>query len=326
MQQYSDQELCQLGQEVITTEIRSLQPLINRIDHNFIQAIKILLSCKGRIVVTGMGKSGHIGNKIAATMASTGSPAFFVHPGEAGHGDLGMIQSDDVVLAISYSGNSSEILTLTPHFNHLKVPLITMTGSPNSELARQSVAHLDISITQEACPLGLAPTSSTTATLVMGDALAVTLLKARGFTEKDFAFSHPSGRLGRRLLLEVTDLMHTGTEIPKVSSGVSLSDALLEISDKRLGMTTIIDHQDRLLGIFTDGDLRRTLHKNIDINSAPIDDVMGKSPKTVCAKMLAIDCLHLMEESKITSLVVTDEKKQVCGVIHMHDLLQAGLL
>lgn len=326
MQQYSDLELCQLGQEVITTEIRSLQPLIERIDGNFVKAIKLLLSCSGRIVVTGMGKSGHIGSKIAATMASTGSPAFFVHPGEAGHGDLGMIQPDDVVLAISYSGNSSEILTLTPHFHHLQVPLISMTGSPNSELARQSVAHLDISVAQEACPLGLAPTSSTTATLVMGDALAVTLLKARGFTEKDFAFSHPSGRLGRRLLLEVSDLMHTGDEIPKVASGVSLSTALLEMSDKRLGMTTITGDNDTLLGIFTDGDLRRTLHKGIDIKSATIDTVMGRQPKTVSKNMLAIDCLHLMEESKITSLVVTDDAQHLCGVIHMHDLLQAGLL
>ncbi|ALA24120.1 arabinose-5-phosphate isomerase [Piscirickettsia salmonis] len=326
MQQYSDQELCELGQEVINTEIQSLQPLIDRIGRDFVQAIKTLLHCQGRIIVTGMGKSGHIGNKIAATMASTGTPAFFVHPGEAGHGDLGMIQANDVVLAISYSGNSSEILTLTPHFHHLNVPLITMTGNPNSELAHQSIAHLDISVAQEACPLGLAPTSSTTATLVMGDALAITLLKARGFTEQDFALSHPLGRLGRRLLLKVADLMHTGDQVPSVGPQVSLSAALLEISNKRLGMTTVANSDYQLLGIFTDGDLRRALQHSININTTSIDSVMGTNPKTISPDMLAIDCLQLMEESKITSLVVTDHAKHIRGVIHMHDLLQAGLL
>ncbi|MDX1453449.1 MAG: KpsF/GutQ family sugar-phosphate isomerase, partial [Oleiphilaceae bacterium] len=300
--------------------------LLNRIGQDFEQACELIRACKGRVVVTGMGKSGHIANKIAATLASTGTPAFFVHPGEASHGDLGMITPQDTVLAISNSGNTSEIATILPLIKRMGAPLISMTGNPESILAKQADINLDISIEQEACPLGLAPTSSTTVTLVMGDALAVALLEAKGFSAEDFAFSHPGGSLGRKLLLKVADIMHTGERIPKVQSGTLLSQGLLEISAKGLGMTAIIDNNQRLVGLFTDGDLRRAFDQQIDILSTTIDEVMTRNCKTISADALAVEALNLMEQNKITGLLVTDERDHLVGAIHMHDLLRAGVI
>ena len=284
------------------------------------------MKCTGRVVVTGMGKSGHIGNKIAATLASTGTPSFFVHPGEASHGDMGMITSQDVVIAISNSGNTSEVVTILPLIKRMGAPLISMTGNANSTLAREAIANLDVSVQVEACPLGLAPTSSTTATLVMGDALAVALLEARGFSAEDFAFSHPGGSLGRRLLLRVSDIMHTGDRIPVVSESTPLSGALLEISRKGLGMTTVVDDQGALTGIFTDGDLRRTLDRSVDIHNTPIHEVMTRHGKTIQADHLAAEALNVMEEMKINALPVTDENGALTGAINMHDLLRAGVI
>jgi arabinose-5-phosphate isomerase len=282
--------------------------------------------CKGRVVVTGMGKSGHIAKKIAATLASTGTPAFFVHPGEASHGDLGMITNNDVVLAISNSGNTAEIVTILPLIKRMGIPLISMTGNPGSILAKQSNINLDVSITQEACPLGLAPTSSTTVTLVMGDALAVALLESKNFSEQDFAFSHPGGSLGRRLILTVADLMHTGDRIPTVKSGTLLSDGLLEISEKGLGLTAILNKQGKLAGLFTDGDLRRTFDAKLDLLTTTIDDVMTTECKTITAEILAAEALSIMEQNKITGLLVTNSKQEVIGALHMHDLLRAGVI
>jgi arabinose-5-phosphate isomerase len=285
-----------------------------------------MLACTGRIVVTGMGKSGHIGSKIAATLASTGSPAFFVHPGEASHGDLGMITSKDVVLALSNSGNTTEILTIVPIIKRLGVPLISMTGNPGSPLATEATVNLDVGVENEACPLGLAPTSSTTVALVMGDALAVALLDARGFTEEDFALSHPGGSLGRRLLLHVSDIMHTGNSMPRVPPDATISQALLEMSSKGLGMTAIVDKGDRALGIFTDGDLRRTLDKNIDLQQTTIDQVMTGDCKTVEANDLAAEVLKLMEDHKINGALVTNKDGKLIGALNMHDLLRAGVV
>jgi len=310
----------------IRIERSAIEALEGRIDGQFSRACEIILACKGRVVVTGMGKSGHIGNKIAATLASTGTPSFFVHPGEASHGDLGMITSQDVVIAISNSGSTAEVVTIIPLIKRMGAPLISMTGNPESVLAREAEAHLDVHVAEEACPLGLAPTASTTATLVMGDALAVALLEARGFSAEDFAFSHPGGALGRRLLLRVSDIMHTGDQIPVVREGTLLREALIEISRKGLGMTTVVNDEGRLTGVFTDGDLRRTLDRAVDIHTTPIEAVMTRNGKTIGAEHLAAEALNIMEGMKINALPVTDDAGELVGAINMHDLLRAGVI
>jgi arabinose-5-phosphate isomerase len=273
-----------------------------------------------------MGKSGHIGNKIAATLASTGTPAFFVHPGEASHGDLGMITKNDVVLALSNSGNTAELVTLLPLIKRLDIPLISMTGDDNSALAKAAYANLDVSVLSEACPLNLAPTTSTTVTLVMGDALAIALLESRGFTAEDFAFSHPAGALGRKLLLRVSDIMHADQEVPRVKPETVLQNALLEMTEKGFGMTTIVDDQGRLLGVFTDGDIRRVIDSKTDLSTALIKDVMSSNPKTINQDILAAEALNIMEQSSITAVIVENEDKQPVGVVHMHDILRAGVI
>lgn len=313
------------GLRTVQTEHSAIGALNDRIDHNFTKACELMLNCSGRIIVTGMGKSGHIGKKIAATLASTGTPAFFVHPGEASHGDLGMITKQDLVLAISYSGSSNEILTLLPLLKRSGIKIISMTGNPTSVLADIAEAHLNIAVAMEACPLDLAPTASTTATLVMGDALAIALLEARGFTEEDFAFSHPGGALGRKLLLRVADIMHTGDKIPRVQNTATLSQALLVMTEKSFGMTTVIDNNQELVGIFTDGDLRRCIDKGISAQSTLISEVMNLKPKTVSDKILAAEALKIMEDLKITTLVVHSEHSRLAGVLHLHDLLRAGV-
>ncbi|MGH8459485.1 MAG: KpsF/GutQ family sugar-phosphate isomerase, partial [Nevskiales bacterium] len=320
------ERLKKLGRAVVDTENRAVSALTGRIDGHFVRACELMLGCQGRVVVLGMGKSGHIGSKIAATLASTGTPAFFVHPGEASHGDLGMITPKDVVLAISYSGSTTEILLLLPMLKRMGVGLISMTGKTDSALAKAADVHIDVSVAEEACPLNLAPTASTTATLVMGDALAVALLEARGFTEADFAQSHPGGALGRRLLLHVADIMHTGSDIPVVGPDTPLREALLEMTRKRLGMTAIADGDGRLLGIFTDGDLRRALDRDIDVRKASIGEVMTANCKTARAGMLAAEAVRLMETHKINALAVVDEQQRLTGALNMHDLLRAGVV
>ncbi|MEQ1440727.1 KpsF/GutQ family sugar-phosphate isomerase [Fontimonas sp. SYSU GA230001] len=315
-----------LGRRALEIERDAVSALLERVDDSFARACRIMLGCTGRIVVTGMGKSGHIGGKLAATLASTGTPAFFVHPGEASHGDLGMITRQDVVLAISYSGETAEIVTLLPLFKRMQAPLIAMTGKPRSTLAQAAEVHIDVSVAQEACPLNLAPTASTTATLAMGDALAVALLEARGFTPEDFAMSHPGGSLGRRLLLKITDVMHTGDRLPIVSADTPLSAALLEMTRKGLGMTAIVGAQREVLGVFTDGDLRRVLDQGIDVRSATIAEVMTRGGKSVRADQLAAEAVALMEKHKITALLVKDDDQRLIGVVHMHDLLRAGVV
>ncbi|WP_333982683.1 KpsF/GutQ family sugar-phosphate isomerase [Ectopseudomonas khazarica] len=310
----------------IRLEIEAVQELLPRIDADFVKACELILDCKGRVVVVGMGKSGHIGNKIAATLASTGTTAFFVHPAEASHGDMGMITRDDIVLALSNSGSTAEIVTLLPLIKRLGIRLISMTGNPNSPLAQAAEVNLDASVSQEACPLNLAPTSSTTASLVLGDALAIALLEARGFTAEDFAFSHPGGALGRRLLLKVENVMHKGDALPCVQRGTSLRDALLEMTQKGLGMTVVLENDGRLAGIFTDGDLRRTLDKGIDVRQALIDEVMTPHGKTARAEMLAAEALKIMEDHKINALVVVDDQDNPVGALNMHDLLRAGVM
>jgi len=322
-------KVAQLAKAVIKTETRAAEKLLERIDDAFTDAIDAMLHCKGRVVVLGMGKSGHIGNKIAATLASTGTPAFFVHPGEASHGDLGMITAQDVVLALSNSGETDEILTILPLIKRLNAPLIAMTGNPQSRLAKESDFHIDVSVEKEACPLGLAPTSSTTTTLVMGDALAIALLESRGFTEADFALSHPGGRLGKRLLLHVEDIMFSGDDVPKVSVDASLSTALEEMSKKGLGMTTVTDEQDVLLGIFTDGDVRRLLdhdHNEIKISDIKIGDVMSTGCMSINKSKLAAEALQLMESKSINAFPVVDETNKVIGALNMHNLLRAGVV
>jgi arabinose-5-phosphate isomerase len=309
----------------ITIERDAVADLLERIDDSFDRACEIMLNCKGRVVVTGMGKSGHIGNKIAATLASTGTPAMFVHPGEASHGDLGMITPQDVVLALSNSGSTAEVVTLLPLLKRMDTPLISMTGKPDSILAQAAEVSIDASIREEACPLDLAPTSSTTVALVLGDAMAIALLEARGFTAEDFAFSHPGGALGRRLLLMVKDVMHTDGEIPKVSESTALSKALLEMSIKGMGMTTVVDNNGVLLGVFTDGDLRRAIDHNVDVHDTPIGEVMTHNCKTIHGEMLAAEALHIMDECKISALAVVDENNKPVGAIHLHDLLKAGV-
>lgn len=306
-------------------EIDAVTALKARIDGTFSKACQLMLDCTGRVVVTGMGKSGHIGNKIAATLASTGTPSFFVHPGEASHGDLGMITSQDVVLALSNSGTTSEVLTIVPLIKRMGAKLISMTGNPQSTLAEASEVHLDASVSREACPHDLAPTSSTTVSLVLGDALAVSLLEARGFTPEDFAFSHPGGALGRRLLLKVNDIMSRDGDIPVVHENALIQDALFEMSAKGLGMTTIVDDNNVLLGIFTDGDLRRCLDADHSIKTTPITEVMTIHCKTISADMLAVEALNIMEEKRITGLVVTDAGRHPTGIVHMHHILKAGV-
>lgn len=318
--------LQQMGRKVLEIERDAVAALLPRINGDFARACQIMLGCTGRIVVTGMGKSGHIGSKIAATLASTGTPAFFVHPGEASHGDLGMITRQDVVLALSNSGETVEVLTILPLIKRMGAPLIAMTGKPASTLAKTADVHLDVSVAQEACPLNLAPTASTTATLAMGDALAVALLEARGFTPEDFAMSHPGGSLGRKLLLKISDLMHKGDRLPKVNPDASLTTALLEMTRKGLGMTAIVDDTGTVLGVYTDGDLRRTLEQGVDVRSARIVDVMTKGGKSVKADHLAAEAVQLMEKHKITALLVVDESGKLAGAIHMQDLLRAGVV
>ena len=313
------------GLRTIKMEVEAVGLLSSRVDQQFRIACETILACQGRVIVTGMGKSGHIGNKIAATLASTGTPAFFVHPGEASHGDLGMITKTDVVIAISNSGNTNEIVTLLPLIARLGIPLISMTGDEQSQLAKAACANLDVSVTIEACPLNLAPTTSTTVTLVMGDALAIALLEARGFNAEDFAFSHPSGALGRKLLLRVKDIMHEGDQIPVVSAGKTLQDALIEMTQKGLGMTTIMSDDAKLVGIFTDGDLRRIIDLKVDFAATSVSDVMSADPKTIPQNMLAAEALTIMEKASITALIV-EEEDHITGVLHLHDILRAGVI
>ena len=324
MSQSSD--LIQSAQRTIRLEIQAVEGLLPHIDADFVRACEMILASKGRVVVVGMGKSGHIGNKIAATLASTGTPAFFVHPAEASHGDMGMITRDDVILALSNSGSTAEIVTLLPFIKRLGIKLISLTGNPDSPLAQAAEVNLDARVAQEACPLNLAPTSSTTAALVLGDALAIALLEARGFTAEDFAFSHPGGALGRRLLLKVENVMHAGDDLPQVSRGTLLKDALLEMSHKGLGMTVIVEADGKLAGIFTDGDLRRSLDRNIDVHTTLIDQVMTVHGKTARADMLAAEALKIMEDHKINALVVVDREDRPTGALNMHDLLRAGVM
>ncbi|HIP53293.1 MAG TPA: KpsF/GutQ family sugar-phosphate isomerase [Chromatiales bacterium] len=315
-----------LGLAVLEQEAEAVAALQERIDDSFVHACSHMLHCKGRIVVLGMGKSGHVGGKIAATLASTGSPAFFVHPGEASHGDLGMITAQDVVLALSNSGETGEILTILPLIRRLGVPLIAMTGKPSSTLAVEADVHLDVSVAREACPLGLAPTASTTATLAMGDALAVALLEARGFTAEDFARSHPGGTLGRRLLLHISDIMRTGDAIPRVEQSTPLKEALVEMSRKGLGMTAVLDAEGCLQGIYTDGDLRRTLDRAVDIHATLVEEVMTRNCKTANPDMLAAEALQIMEKNKINALLILDQEGRLAGALNMHDLLRAGVV
>lgn len=325
MKSFSATELIASARRTSRLERAAIKATEQRIDQSFVHACELILQCRGRVVVTGMGKSGHIGHKIAATLASTGTPAFFVHPGEASHGDLGMITREDLVLAISSSGNSTEIITLLPILKRWNIPLIAFTGKHLSPLAQAANVVIDISVESEACPLDLAPTSSTTVTLVMGDALAVALLEARGFTAEDFALSHPGGTLGKRLLLRVEDLMHQGHQIPAVSPHIPLMEALTEMSSKGFGMTTVIDGQENLLGVFTDGDLRRTLDNGQDVRQLTMAQAMSPQPSTVSRTMLAAEALSIMERRKITALIVAEGSGKVCGILHMHDLLRAGL-
>ncbi|WP_041364982.1 KpsF/GutQ family sugar-phosphate isomerase [Methylomonas methanica] len=321
-----DEDLQALAIAVIQTEMKAVAKLADRIDRQFVQACHLLLDCKGRVVVTGMGKSGHIAGKIAATLASTGTPAFFVHPGEASHGDLGMITRQDVVLALSNSGETEEILTILPIIKRLGVPLIAMTGNAESALAKLASVHIDVAVEQEACPLGLAPTSSTTAALVMGDALAVSLLQSKGFTRDDFALSHPGGSLGKRLLLQVSDIMHRDAEVPMVDDSVLVSKALLEMTGKKMGMTAVVDEGRRVMGIFTDGDLRRMLEKNLDVHATRVATVMTRPCTVIASDILAAEAMQIMEAKKINALLVVDENRHLLGALNMHDLLRAGIV
>lgn len=323
---YTDERLADLGRQALAVEIDGLKAQLPRLGGEFARACRICLKCRGRIVVTGMGKSGHIGRKIAATLASTGTPSFFVHAGEASHGDVGMITREDAVLALSNSGETEEILAIVPVIKRLGAPLIALTGNPESSLARNATVHLHIGVPAEACPLNLAPTASTTAALAVGDALAVTLLNARGFTEQDFARSHPKGALGRRLLLHVRDVMRVGEDVPRVSPDTTLADGLLEVTRKGLGMTAVVDPEQRVLGVFTDGDLRRTLDRAADLHATRIAQVMTPHAKTVRGEMLAAEAVLLMDKHRITSLLVVDERGILVGAFNVHDLLRAGVV
>ena len=319
-------DLLALAARVLEIESRAVNELVGRLDETFATACRLCLEIEGRVVVTGMGKSGHIGGKIAATLASTGTPSFFMHPAEASHGDLGMITPHDLLLAVSYSGETDEVLTILPLVKRMGAKLISMTGKPQSTLARVADVHLDVSVSEEACPLNLAPTASTTATLAMGDALAVALLESRGFTAEDFARSHPSGSLGKRLLLRVADVMHTGDEIPAVFAEASLSAGLMEMTRKSLGMTAVTDEAKRLLGIFTDGDLRRALDDQVDVRNTRMDEVMHRGCVTVGPDDMAAEAVRILEERKITGLLVVDEEQRLIGALNVHDLFRAGVM
>jgi arabinose-5-phosphate isomerase len=321
-----NKDLGETARRVLEIEARAIQALTARIGESFTEACQLCLDCEGRVVVTGMGKSGHIAGKIAATLASTGTPAFFVHPAEASHGDLGMITRKDVVIALSNSGETTEIITLLPLLKRHGLTLITFTGKMDSTLAEAAQVVLDIGVDEEACPLNLAPTASTSAALAMGDALAIALLERRGFTPEDFALSHPGGTLGRKLLLRVEDLMHTGDEVPRVSATTSVIEGLMEMTTKGLGMTTVTDAAGKLLGLFTDGDLRRTLDQKIDLHDALMKQVMTKNCKTASPDMLAAEAVHLLEQHKINALVIVDEANQVIGALNIHDLFRAGVM
>lgn len=320
------EHLLSLARQVFDIEADAVRNLSARLDDNFIRAVQLMLECRGRVVVTGMGKSGHIGGKIAATLASTGTPAFFVHPGEASHGDLGMIAHDDVVLALSNSGESSEILSIVPLIKRRGAKLVAMTGNTSSTLAREADAHLDASVDKEACPLNLAPTASTTAALALGDALAVALLDARGFSADDFARTHPGGSLGRRLLIHVRDIMHSGNALPVIAIDVPLKTALLEMTTKGLGMTAVVDARGKVAGVFTDGDLRRALEHALDLHQSQVRDLMTQNPKTIHQDELAVSAVEKMETLKINGLLVVDDNDLLIGALNMHDLLQAGVV
>ena len=321
------QLICDIAKDTILTEIAALQRLPEQIIGNdFVAACELFLKSKGRVIVLGMGKSGHIGRKIAATLASTGTPSFFVHPAEANHGDIGMITSEDVMLMISYSGETKEILSLIPNLRLLKTPIISITGNPKSTLAKLSKINLNVNVGEEACPMGLAPTSSTTATLVLGDALAISLLQARGFTPKDFALFHPGGALGKKLLLQVNDIMYKDEQLPIVCESCTVDKALLEVTQKSLGVTLVVDDEEMITGIFTDGDLRRTLDKGYDIRSTTMHTVMTREFRKIKADMLASKALQIMKQNKITSLAVTDKQEKPVGLLHMHALLRSGVI
>jgi arabinose-5-phosphate isomerase len=322
----SPAQLTARGRRVLATEAAAVAALVDRLGEPFARACELLLACEGRVVVTGMGKSGHVGNKVAATLASTGTPSFFLHPAEASHGDIGMITARDAVIALSNSGETEELLTILPLLKRLAVPLIALTGNEASTLARYATVTLDVSVPEEACPLNLAPTASTTAALAMGDALAVAVLEARGFTEEDFARSHPGGSLGRRLLLHVEEVMRRGAELPAVGPDTPLSAGLLEMSRKGLGMTTIVDGHRRVLGIFTDGDLRRALDRQLDVHATPMCEVMTAGGKVARPRMLAAEAVHMMEEHRITALPVVDDDGVLVGALNVHDLLRAGVM
>lgn len=316
----------ELGREVLKIEAAAVQTLSERLDDTFLHALDLILGCEGRVIVSGMGKSGHIARKIAATMASTGTPAYFVHPGEASHGDLGMITQDDVILALSYSGESSELMAIVPAIKRQGAKLISMTGNDHSSLAQAADVHLNASVSKEACPMGLAPTSSTTAALALGDALAIALLDAKGFGAEDFARSHPGGSLGRRLLTHVHDIMRSGERLPMVGEDAMLSDAILEISKKGVGMTAIVDSERHVLGIYTDGDLRRTLQKNLDFNCTPVRSVMCATPRCIGAHELAATAVQVMEQYNINQILVVDAQRCLVGALNMHDLLHAKVI
>ncbi len=318
--------LKELARAVINTEAAAVSGLLSRIDEAFVAACQLILDCRGRIVVLGMGKSGHIAGKIAATLASTGTPAFFVHAAEASHGDLGMITADDVVLVLSHSGETDEVRQILPLLKRLGVGIIAMTGKPASTLASHADVHIDVAVHAEACPLGLAPTSSTTAALVMGDALAVSLLESRGFTAEDFARSHPAGQLGKRLLLHIRDIMHSGDEIPRVPAKASLSEAIVEMTRKRLGMVAITDSAMKVEGVFTDGDLRRALEHEVDPHKTTVGEVMIRNGKTISADALAVEAVKLLQQFKIQGLLVVDDDLRLLGVLNFNDLLQAGVI
>jgi arabinose-5-phosphate isomerase len=315
-----------LARAVIETEASAVSALLDRVDEAFLAACGFMLACTGRVVVIGMGKSGHIGSKIAATLASTGTPAFFVHPAEASHGDIGMIKPADVVLALSNSGETEEVNLILPLLKRLGVRIVAMTGNPSSTLARHADAHIDVSVAKEACPLGLAPTSSTTAALVMGDALAISLLESRGFTREDFARSHPAGQLGRRLLLHIADIMHGGADVPSVPENASISQAIVEMTAKRLGMTAVIGADGRVAGVYTDGDLRRTLDTGLDPHQTPISAVMTAGGKRIAPDALAMEAMHLMQKHAIQGLLVVDAEDRLVGALNFQDLLRAGVV
>lgn len=322
----SNEELLALARETLEIESRAVDQISSRLSNDFAAACRLCMATPGRVVVTGMGKSGHISSKIAATLASTGTPAFFMHPAEASHGDLGMITGQDLLLAVSYSGETEEIITILPLVKRMGARLVSMTGNPSSTLAKAADAHIDVKVTVEACPLNLAPTASTTATLAMGDALAVALLKSRGFTAEDFARSHPSGSLGKRLLLQVSDVMRSDDQIPAVLPNVRLRDGLMEMTEKGLGMTAIIDSDRKILGIFTDGDLRRALDEGADVHTTKMIDVMHSNCKTTSANVLAAEAVRTLEENKITSLLVADDDERLIGALNIHDLFRAGIM